>query len=639
MKTTLFRLFLATAFLAALAARGLGATTVKSSIQPPQVDVGDEVTVTYTVSGDDVQDFELPAIDGLTPEGASNSSQIVMNGFSVTQSFSHTFLLVPNHAGSVIIPAVDLHTPDGKVIRTQAMTLHVVGAASAPSAQAQQNVSPSNPADSASGPVVMPPPGASDGTPPQEQQPGTVQSGSTSVPVPTDPDGQPARVFDVITPQTTTAYVGQAVPLRIESYIRVDASAQQDSLPTLIGSDFLMNNLSLRPSEEGVNVGDIEYVRDSWVTAISAPKAGDFPLQATRDTYWSRNSPPIPNDPFGGLFGRPAQLMHKDILSNKLVMHILPLPDQNRPAGFTGAIGKFQVSGNAVPVNVGVGEPVTLRFTVTGEGNFDYVRSPALTSSSAWKAYNATSKTTYQDESNTQAMKIFEQAVIPRKNGVLPLPSASFSYFDPDAKQYVTIPVQLPSVSVTGEMPATASAEASFAGSDVSNPAATPGTPAPAGFAPNRLAFGSLTADLAPAYRHASFWIVQAILAVLIIAGSVLLLLRPQNDPSRGERASRLTSLGREEDAMDQAVREGDAVKFFTAARRATQLRLADHWHVAPESLTLAEIGRRDPALAETVAPLFVEADDVIYSGAARSGIDLNEWNRRAREMVQPASL
>ena len=90
---------------------------------------------------------------------------------------------------------------------------------------------------------------------------------------------------------------------------------------------------------------------------------------------------------------------------------------------------------------------------------------------------------------------------------------------------------------------------------------------------------------------------------------------------------------------MDQAAREGDAVKFFTAARRATQLRLAARWHAAPESMTLAEIERRDPALAENVAPLFHEADDVIYSGAARSGLDLNEWNRRAREMVQPASL
>jgi hypothetical protein len=90
---------------------------------------------------------------------------------------------------------------------------------------------------------------------------------------------------------------------------------------------------------------------------------------------------------------------------------------------------------------------------------------------------------------------------------------------------------------------------------------------------------------------------------------------------------------------MDQAARDGDAVQFFTSARRATQLRLAERWNIPAEAVTLPEIERRDPALAESVKPLFVEADDVIYSGAARAGLDLQEWSRRVREMIQPARL
>ena len=35
--------------------------------------------------------------------------------------------------------------------------------------------------------------------------------------------------------------------MRIDFYIRVDSIAQQDSLPTIKGSDFLMNDLSVRP--------------------------------------------------------------------------------------------------------------------------------------------------------------------------------------------------------------------------------------------------------------------------------------------------------------------------------------------------------------------------------------------------------
>jgi hypothetical protein len=403
-----------------------------------------------------------------------------------------------------------------------------------------------------------------------------------------------------------------------------------------------MNDLSLRPTEEGVNAGNIEYIRDSWLTAISAPRAGDFPLEATRDTYWTKSAPPaMPDDPFGPLFGRPSQLMHKDILSNKLVMHILPLPDEGKPASFTGAIGKFQVTGNATPASVNVGDPVTIRFTVTGTGNFDYVRAPALAPDPAWKSYIASSKITYQDESHTQAMKTFEQAIIPQKGGQLKIPDASFSYFDPDIKQYVTVPVTMPVINVTGSAappPVVASApDAGAADATASQPGAAPANPVPAGFAPNRLNFGALTADLAPAYQRTWFWAVQGALLLAILAGLVLSAFGPRRDPTRGESALRHASLRREEDAMSRAAQAGDAVQFFTAARHAAQLRLAERWRVAAPSLTLAEITRRDPALGETLAPLFTEADDVIYSGSARDGIDLREWDRRAREMLQPA--
>jgi hypothetical protein len=285
-----------------------------------------------------------------------------------------------------------------------------------------------------------------------------------------------------------------------------------------------------------------------------------------------------------------------------------------------------------------VGEPVTLRFTVTGTGNFDYVRAPALAADPAWKAYTPTSKIDYQgEESHTRAMKIFEQAIIPQQGGTLALPAASFSYFNPDTKQYITVPVLLPTITVTGTAapaPVVTDANAGSAAQTASAGAGTKTTSKE--FAPNRLGFGTLTPDLAPAYQRSWFWVVQGVLALAIIAGLVLAAMGTGRAAARGERANRHATLRREEDAMSQAADEGDAVKFFSAARHAAQLRLAERWHVPAESLTLPEIARRDPALGETLAPLFAEADDVIYSGAAREGIDLHEWDRRAREMLEP---
>jgi hypothetical protein len=273
---------------------------------------------------------------------------------------------------------------------------------------------------------------------------------------------------------------------------------------------------------------------------------------------------------------------------------------------------------------------------VTGSGNFDYVHAPALADDPAWKTYVPSAKMEYGDEAKTQGTKTFEQAVIPNKNGTLTLPAATFSYFDPDKKQYVSLPVSLPPITVTG----TAAAPVAPVAAPTSESTPSAASPLPADtFSPNRLAPGALTTDLAPSYRHPGFWIVQGVLALLILAGLLLSLLRPKEDPTRGLRAQRQASLTNEEAAMDQAARNGDAVQFFTSARRALQLRLAERWNLPPEAVTLPEIARRDPALAEAVTPLFTEADDVVYSGAAREGLDLQEWNRRVREMLQPARL
>jgi hypothetical protein len=609
--------------------RALAAVTVQSRIDPPEASVGDEVTVTFTIQGGSVSDIQLPPVDGLAVQGSSTSSQFVMNGFQVSQSVAESFSIVPTRAGDFTIPSFGIHAENGQVIHTQPLKLHVL-AGSAPPAPP----TPAAPPTPGNGPVVMPPADQNQ-NPPQNAD---TDAGRRMLSVPTDADGQTARVFDLITPRTIEAYVGESVPLTIQSYIRADSNAQQNSLPTLIGSDFLMNNLSLRPAQDGVGLGNAEYIRDTWVTAISAPRAGDFPLQATRDTYYTQGAMSS-NDPFGGLFGRSAQLMHKEILSNKFVIHVHPLPDQDRPTNFTGAIGHFQATGSAIPATVGVGEPVTLHFTVTGQGNFDYVRSPTLAADPAWRTYVPTSKVSYEDESHTQATKTFEQAVIPQKNGTLQIPPASFSYFDPDAKHYVSIPVPLPTVVVTGTIaPVTAAASSP---ADAADAVTTPVHPPDAStdFLPNRLTLGVLTPDLKPGYGHPAFWILQAALAALVLLGIVLKTVRRRPDPARAERSLRHASLREAEDAMGRAVHAGDASAFFAAARRSVQLQLAERWGVSADILTLHEIWRRDASLGETVAPLFHEADDVIYSGQASTDLDLAEWDRRVRGLLQPASL
>jgi hypothetical protein len=621
---------------------GFAAAVLTQQIDPPETNVGDPVIVTLTIAGGTIGGIQLPHVAGLEAGGTSFQIKSSDNdNGSFTTSVALNISLIPTRPGDFTIPAFDIRTQEGDVLHVKPMKLRVLGSATSPVAASVTPVpapapppatNPGQNAASQSGPVVMPSPNAATPVPPDNGNNTAASGGDPNVP--READGSVAKVFIVITPETTNAYIGQSVRMEIDFFIRADVAYEQNSLPTIKGSDFLMNSFMTRGHPSLALIENQQYIQETWVTAISAPNSGDFPLSMERDTYWvkSYTNTTVPSF-FGDMFSRRPNLAHEMVPSNLLTMHVQPLPEEGKPARFTGAIGNFQVSGEAEPSTVAVGEPVTLRFTVRGEGNFDYVRCPVLPEDPAWKPYVPRSGTNYMNEAHTQAVKLFEQSVIPRRNGNVPLPAASFSYFDPSVKQYVTVPINLPNILVTGTPPPVAE------GAPGADSASVAMTPKAAEFQPNRLELGQLRVSLVPVYRHAWFWAVEAGLVSLPVIGAALVFLRARSRPDAGlaERELRKRTLRREEDAMSAAVREKDARAFFLAARHAVQLQLGTEWSARPEAITLGEIRRRDPELAERLAPLFAQADEVFYSGRASSGVDLAQWEQRVRaELLQP---
>jgi len=461
------------------------------------------------------------------------------------------------------------------------------------------------------GPVVAPPanPAATD------------ENSDSTIKPPIDSDGRPAKVFQLVTVKSTDAYVGQSIPLRIEFFIRMDVMAQQDSLPTLKGSDFLMNNVAVEPPVDEPTLMNEVYHRETWSTAISSIRSGNFLLQLQRDTYWEKTPQGVFSDPLGNLVSPAPSLEHATILSNSMIIHAHPLPEQGRPGNFTGAIGEFRVEGHASPTEAVVGEPVYLEFNISGEGSFDRIQCPGVMPDPAWKNYASTSRIEYVDEAHLQGAKTFRQALIPQKSGLLPLPAVSFSYFNPAIKTYITTPIRLPSIRVTGSPLPVTEAPAAM---DDSSPALRPST---SDFAANHLEFGSLRGSLVPLYQRAWFWTVQGTL-VFLVAISALALYRSRLKENQTPRPD---SMDNRETAMREAVARDDAPAFFLAAKSAVQEQLGTLWKLDPSTLTLRAILARDPALGEKWKPLFTRADEVMYSGKT-TGLNLSEWERRVRE-------
>ena len=151
-------------------------------------------------------------------------------------------------------------------------------------------------------------------------------------------------------------------------------------------------------------------------------------------------------DPFEDIFAANYQRKQLTAHSEAVAMNVMPLPAQNRPANFNGAVGSFDLKASAAPTNVSVGDPITLRIEVQGRGSFDSVKLPDF----GWKDftfYQPNTSVTNSDNLGTRGVKYFDQVIVPQRAGIAAIPALSFSFFDPDARIYKTI--NKPAIPIT----------------------------------------------------------------------------------------------------------------------------------------------------------------------------------------------
>ena len=117
---------------------------------------------------------------------------------------------------------------------------------------------------------------------------------------------------------------------------------------------------------------------------------------------------------------------------------VKPLPQENRPATFSGAVGQFETDVTFSPRQVTAGDPVTLKFTVKGRGNFDRIKAPALEKTDDHNIYPP--KIGVQSNgtgTNAISSKTFEYIIRPLHEDADTLMDIPFFYFDPIQEIYV----------------------------------------------------------------------------------------------------------------------------------------------------------------------------------------------------------
>lgn len=287
------------------------------------------------------------------------------------------------------------------------------------------------------------------------------------------------------------------------------------------------------------------------------------------------------------------------------------LPTKDRPASFSGAVGRFDLESSISATQGVVSEPLTLRIAVGGDVDLERVELPGIPSSADWKVYPPR-LVEEAPKKGIPPKKVVEQVIVPLRGGDLAVPPISFTAFDPGSGTYVTRSTPAIRVAVEGVGTATAAA-----------PAAAPAlasTPAPEAAVKDEPV-------LVAAPLRAGIHVLPVLVLVLTAA------------LQRGAR-KRLVDL-RLRRTMRRAASESRVDAFLRSARRLVATRLSERWGVPPEEVTAHSVQQRLGPGARPLVDVLVADEALRFGRGGLEGAQLGELcstiERSLRELQEPA--
>jgi len=432
----------------------VAAESLKVEIEPEAPGLGDQVNIVITVQSND--DFEssqpqVPDIAGfkiLKAQNLGQSSSSRMNfvngktefSKTVTQQFLLSYQAVKQ--GSVTIPAFNVSV-NGKTLSTAPQKI-MVGAKS--SASNTQKV-PGRPRYQQDDPF------ADDDdmfSQLMKQREKMIEDLQKQMGIPSGPGGgrrqfgqngtgrqMPSVTLDVnmneaffllLETDKKSAYEGEQITANWYLYTRGQIeSLDRAKFPDLKG--FWKEIIEEVPALqfEEVLVNNVPYRRALLASHALFPiKAGTVAI----DEFKIKAKVRIPTQ-FGW-----GDLNEYTKASKRLPINVLPLPLENRPQSFSGAVGQFQIQTQIEGLQFPAEQPISLKVRFEGQGNAKLIELPAIAWPDGLEVYDTKSDAKFYK--NGQSYKEFEILLLAHKQGEIKIPQINFSYFDPVQKQYIT---------------------------------------------------------------------------------------------------------------------------------------------------------------------------------------------------------
>ena len=377
---------------------------------PSRVAVGEQFRLSYTVNTQNVSDFRAGDIPSefevlIGPNRSMQSSYQMINGHtSQSSSITYTYIVAATKGGSYTIPPAHV-VVDGKKIASKPLTIKVIGSTGA-------NSRPYN-----------------DDEGEEVREMGSRISGSD--------------LFIKVSANKKRVFEQEPILLTYKVYTLVQLSQLRGDMPDL--KSFYTQEVDL-PQQKSFSIENVNgrpYRTCTWSQYVMFPQTTGK-LQIPSITFegvviqQNRNV-----DPFEAFFngGSGYVEVKKKIEAPGIEIQVDPLPQ--RPATFSGGVGKFNISAQLDKPETKANDPITLRVIVSGTGNLKLIKQPVINLPKDFDKYEP--KVTDQTKltsAGLEGSKIYDFLIVPRHQGKYDIPPVEFTYFDTATKRYETVKTQ-----------------------------------------------------------------------------------------------------------------------------------------------------------------------------------------------------
>ena len=410
------------------------------------VAVDEKFNVTFVIEGENnPSDFTWSPGEDFSllwgpQQGRSTSVQIINGKSTKSSQTTYTYVLKPVKTGTFSI-ARAVAKVKGKEIYSEPVTIEVVDAGSG---SAQQSASSSQSQQAQ-----------------QRQQPGQIS----------DED-----IFLNVSLNRSDVVVGEPVMATIKLYQRVNiAGFESADFPDFNGFW----------SQEIEAPSNIEFKRETYDGQIYNSAVlrkfilipqhkGNVVIDPAELICLVQMRVSSPGTSIFDGFFDDYRTVRKKVSSKPVAVKVAELP-AGAPASFGGGVGKFTISAQLSKDSLKTHEAASLMVTISGKGNVSLLEAPVVSFPPDMEVYD-TKVSDRIEKGGLSGSKVYEFPFIPRSHGDFVIDPIRYSYYDVDAKKYVTL--ETPAIDLVVEkgaeteasgvvMPASSRKDVRNLGSDV----------------------------------------------------------------------------------------------------------------------------------------------------------------------------